>query len=225
MSYFSAAWYDSTVSDEEINTLVSFHLSPRVPPLPTASWSSPLIPLSLLVTFVYSSVTWSIYLFILSSTYLIQFLPSPLVSWPLASPAQSCVIFFHLSLARFHHQVAFLRRAPVVPAVLCTVCLSPFYTQMTTWPGINLLGHAFFPLNFWHFSSVSWNYVELFFFLPLLLLPSLTSPPTINESELQFSKKCKFFKTVSHTAVERIITRKAHHSYETLMWAKVFLEC
>lgn len=38
MSYFSAAWYDSNVSDEEINTLVSFHLSPHVPPLPTASW-------------------------------------------------------------------------------------------------------------------------------------------------------------------------------------------
>lgn len=38
MSYFSAAWYDSNVSDEEINTLVSFHLSPHVPPIPAASW-------------------------------------------------------------------------------------------------------------------------------------------------------------------------------------------
>lgn len=135
MSYFSAAWYDCTVSDEEINTLVSFHLSPSVPPLPTASWSSPFIPLSLFITFVYSSVTWSIYLFILSSRYLIPCLPSSLCLW-LLQP-RVVLFFFTSRLARLHHQVAFLRRAPVVPEVLCTVCLPPLCSDD------NLAGHKF----------------------------------------------------------------------------------
>ena len=70
---------------------------------------------------------------------------------------------------------------------------------MTTWPGINLLGHAFFPLNFWHFSSVSWNYVELFFFFSFFTTPSLSNSPrpSVNQN-FSFQRNVSSLKP-SHT--------------------------
>lgn len=55
MFYFPTAWYDPAESDEEINILAAAYLSCHRPS--TASWFSPIIPLSLFIMFVYFSVT------------------------------------------------------------------------------------------------------------------------------------------------------------------------
>ena len=120
------------------------------------------------------------------------------MSWPLASPAQSCVFFFTSRSARFHHQAAFLRRSPVVPKVLYTVCLSPLYSDD------NLAGHKFVGSCFLSpelltfllcLLELCWTF---FFFLSLLLLPSLTPPrPSVNQN-FSFQRNVSSLKP-SHT--------------------------
>lgn len=89
------------------------------------------------------------------------------------------------------------------------------YTWMTAWLAINLLGHAFFPLNFWHFSSGSGIVLNQFFLYNYRFSPFF-------ESEWQFSKNIHGLFTPLLTALGRIITGKDHHSSDTLMWTRIF---